>query len=123
MTFRLMALVMTCAGCVLGLRFIFAGSSVLREWGIESTAGSLVEARRIGAIYLSLALAFFTGRSAGPSDIRSAVCLVTGGAVALLASLGLFEFWAGRVTAGIIRSVAAEAVLAAAFVWVWWSGR
>ncbi len=118
-----MALVMTCAGCVLGLRFIFTGSSVLREWGIESTAGSLVVARRIGVIYLSLALAFFLGKSAGPSDIRSAVCLATGGAVALLASLGLLEFWAGRVTAGIIRSVAAEAVLAAAFVWVWWSGR
>ena len=37
-----MASIMTCAGCPLGLRFIFAGGSVLKEWGIEATAGSLV---------------------------------------------------------------------------------
>ena len=114
---------MTCAGCLLGLRFIFAGGSVLKEWGIEATDGSLVVSRRIGAIYLGLALMFFLGRAAAPSDLRSAVCLVTGGAIALLACLGLFEFRAGRVSAGIFRSVVVEAVLAAGFVWVWWCGR
>jgi hypothetical protein len=51
------------------------------------------------------------------------VCLVTGGAIALLACLGLFEFLARRVSAGVFRSVVAEAVLAAGFVWVWWGGR
>jgi hypothetical protein len=123
MTFRVMALVMTCAGCLLGLRFIFAGSSVLKEWGIEATAGSLVVSRRIGAIYLGLALMFFLGRAAAPSDLRSAACLVTGGAIALLACFGLFEFRAGRVRAGILGSVVGEAVLAAGFVWVWWGER
>ena len=92
MTFQVMAIIVTCAGCVLGLRFIFAGGSVLREWGIEATAGSLILFRRIGAIYLGLALMFFLGRAAAPSDLRSAVCLVMGGAIALLACLGLFEF-------------------------------
>jgi hypothetical protein len=123
MTFKIMAFVMTFAGCLLGLRFIFAGGSVLHEWGIEATAGSLVVARRIGAIYLGLALIFFLARAAAPSDLRSAVCLVTGGAIAVLAGLGLFEFLAGRVGAGIFRSVLGEAVLAAGFVWVWWRGR
>lgn len=123
MTFRVIALIMTCAGCFLGLRFIFAGSSVLNEWGIEATAGSLVVSRRIGAIYLGLALMFFLGRAAAPSDLRSAACLVTGGAIALLACLGLFEFRAGRVSPGILRSVVGEAVLAAGLVWVWWGGR
>jgi hypothetical protein len=123
MTFKIMAFVMTLAGCLLGLRFIFAPGSVLHEWGFEATAGSLVVSRRIGAIYLGLALMFFLGRAAPPSDIRSAVCLVTGGALALLAGLGLFEFLAGRVSAGIFRSVVAEAVLAAGFIWVWWRGR
>jgi hypothetical protein len=37
------------AGCVLGLRFIFAGASVLKEWGIEATDGPLVICRRLGA--------------------------------------------------------------------------
>ncbi|KYF86242.1 hypothetical protein BE17_14035 [Sorangium cellulosum] len=123
MTFKVMAFVMTFAGCLLGLRFLFAGGSVLQEWGIEVTAGSLIVARRIGAIYLGVALMFFLGRAAAPSELRSAVCLVTGGASALLACLGFFEFMSQRVSAGIFRSVVAEAVLAAGFVWVWWSGR
>ena len=55
--------------------------------------------------------------------MRSAVCLVAGGAIALLACLGLFEFLARRVSAGVFRSVVAEAALAAGFVWVWWGGR
>ena len=123
MTFQIMALIMTCAGCLLGLRFIFAGGSVLKEWGVEATAGSLILFRRIGAIYLALALMFFLGRAVAPSDMRSAVCLVMGGAIALLSGLGLFEFLARRVSAGVFRSVVGEAVLAAGFVWVWWVGR
>jgi hypothetical protein len=123
MTFKIMAFVMTFSGCLLGLRFIFAPGSVLHEWGIEANPGSLVISRRIGAIYLGLALMFLLGRAAAPSDIRSAVCLVTGGAIALLAGLGLFEFLAGRVGAGIFRSVVGEAVLAGGFFWVWWHGR
>jgi hypothetical protein len=123
MTFQIMAQIMTCAGCLLGLRFIFAGGSVLKEWGVEATAGSLILFRRIGAMYLALALMFFLGRAAAPSDLRSAVCLVMGGAIALLAGLGLFEYLARRVGAGVFRSVVGEAVLAAGFVWVWWGGQ
>jgi hypothetical protein len=123
MTFKLMAYVMTFGGSVLGLRFVLAGASVLREWGIEATDGPLVTCRRIGALYLGLALMFFLGRTAAPSDLRSAVCLGVGGAIALLACLGLFEFSAGRVTAGIIVPAIVEAVIAAGFVWAWWGGR
>jgi len=123
MTFQLMALIMTGAACLLGIRFILAGGSVLKEWGLEVTAGSLIVCRRIGAIYLGIALMFFLGRDAGPSDLRSAVCLVTAGMTAALSGLGLFEFLSRRVRAGIFASVAAEAVVAAGFVWVWWGGR
>ena len=123
MTFQMMALVMTCAGCLLGGRFIFAGGSVLKEWGIEPTPGAIIVFRRIGAIYLGLALMFFLGRAADPSDLRSAVCLVMGGAIALLAGLGLFEYLARRLGAGVFRSVVGEAVLAAGFVWVWCGGQ
>jgi hypothetical protein len=123
MTFQILALVMTVASGLLGLRFIFAGGSVLKEWGLEQTVGSIVLFRRIGLIYLSLGLMFFLGQSAAPSDIRSAVCLVMAGAIALVAALGVREFLSRNVSAGIFRSVAAEAVLALAFSWVWWSGR
>jgi len=122
MTFQIMAYIMTGAACLLGLRFIFAAGGVLEEWGIEGTAGALIMFRRLGVIYLGLALMFFLGRNATPSDFRSAVCLVVGGAVALLACLGLSDFLAGRAKAGIFRSIAGEAALAAAFGWVWWGG-
>jgi hypothetical protein len=123
MTFQIMALVMTCAGSLLGVRFLFAGASVLKEWNLEATTGSLVVFRRMGAIYLGLALMFFLGRAAAPSDLRSAVCLVTGGGIALLACLGLFDFLTRRVGGGVFRSVIGEAALAAGFVWVCWGGQ
>ena len=119
----MIAILTAVAGCLLGLRFIFAGGSVLKEWGVEQTAGALGLFRRIGAIYLGLALMFFLGRAADPSELRSAVCLVSSGAIALLACLGLFEFLTRRAGAGIFRSIVAEAALAAGFVWVWWGGR
>lgn len=123
MSFRLMAYVMTIGGSVLGLRFIFAGASILKEWGIAVADGPLVICRRLGAIYLGLALLFFLGRAAGPSDLRSAVCVGIGGASTLLAGLGLFELSAGRISAGIIIPSIVEIVLAAGFVWAWWSER
>jgi len=123
MTFKLMAYVTTIAGSALGLRFIFFGASVLKEWGIEPTDGALVMCRRYGALYLGLVVVFFLGRNAAPSDLRSAMCLGIGGAIALLAGLGLWERSAGRVTSGIIVPAIVEVVLAAGFVWAWWSGR
>jgi hypothetical protein len=123
MTFKIMAYAMTLGGSVLGIRFIFAGASLLKEWGLEVTDGPLVICRRLGAVYLGLALMFFLGRTAAPSDLRSAVCLGVGGASALLAGLGLFELWAGRVTSGIVVPAIVEIVLAAGFVWAWWGGR
>jgi hypothetical protein len=123
MTFKIMAYVMTVAGSALGFRFIFAGGSVLREWNIAVADGPLVICRRLGAIYLGLALMFFLGRTAGPSDLRSAVCLGMAGAIALLAGLGLYELAAGRVGSGIIAPAIVEASLAAAFAWAWWADR
>ncbi|MCM5552925.1 hypothetical protein [Pleomorphomonas sp. NRK KF1] len=122
MTFQIMAYVTTVAACLLGLRFIFAGGGVLKEWGVDVTAGGLMLFRRLGVIYLGLALMFFLGRNASPSDFRSAVCLVMAGAVAVLAALGLFEYLARRAGVGIFRSVVGEAVLSVAFVWLWWAG-
>lgn len=121
--FKIMAYVTAVAGAILGLRFIFGGGSVLSQWGIEPTEGALMICRRLGALYLGLALLFFLGRAAPPSELRSAVCLGIGGAVALLAALGLYERIAGRANASILVSVVVEAVLAAGFVAAWLSER
>lgn len=123
MTFKIMSYVMTIGGSLLGVRFIFAGASLLKEWGIEVADGPLVVCRRLGAIYLGLALMFFMGRAAPPSDLRSAVCLGVGSASLLLAGLGLFELHAGRVSSGIVVPAIVEIVLAGGFFWASWSGR
>lgn len=123
MTFKIIAWVMTVAGTILGLRFIFAGASILKEWGIESADGALVVCRRLGAIYLGLALAFLLGRGAAPSQLRTGLCVGIGGASALLACLGVFELVAGRAQHRILVSVVVEGLLAAAFAWVAGSGK
>ena len=123
MTFKIMAHVMAIGGCILGLRFMFLGGSVLREWGIEAADGPLIICRRLGALYLALAVVFFLGRNTPASDLRSALCLGIGGASALLAGLGLLELYARRVTTGIVVSAIVELVLAAGFGWAWWAGR
>lgn len=117
-----MAYVMSIGGTVLGLRFLFAGASVLTEWGMTVSDGPLVMGRRLGVLYLGLALLFFLGRAAPPSDLRSAVCLGVGSASAMLAGLGLFERWAGRAQSGIIVPAIVEIALAAGFAWVWAKG-
>ena len=122
MSFEILALVMTLACVVLGARFIFFGGGLLKEWGLEQSTGALILFRRMGLMYLGLAVMFFLGRTAGPSDIRSAACLILGGTAILLAGLGVYEFMARRVSAGILRSAVAEAVLGVAFIWVWWAG-
>ena len=122
MTFEILALVMTAACIVLGVRFFLFGGGVLKEWGLEITPGALILFRRMGLMYVGLAVMFFLGRTAGPSDIRSAACLILGGTAILLAGLGLYEFLARRASAGIFRSAVAEAVLGAAFIWVWLAG-
>lgn len=122
MTFKVMAYVMSIGGFILGLRFLFAGASLLKQWGIEVTDGPLVVCRRLGAIYLGIAVLFFLGRSAGPSELRSAVCLGMGGTSALLAGLGLFELSARRVSSGIVVPAVVEVVIAVGFVWAWCAG-
>ena len=79
--------------------------------------------RRIGALYLGLALMFLLGRTAAPSDLRSAVCLGMSVASALLAGLGLYERRAGRVSSGIVVPAIVEVIFAAGFGWAWWEGR
>lgn len=109
------------AALVLGVRFIALGGGVAREWGLEPSDGVRVFARRIGALYIGLAILFFLGRDAEPSALRSAVCLGIGAASALLAALGLWDLAAKRVTARIVVPVVMELALAAGFASAWWS--
>lgn len=76
----------------------------------------LLVGRRLGAVYLGIAIMLFLARSTPPSDLRSTVSTAMLVALALLALLGLIEFKAKRAGIAILVSVVLEVLLAASFV-------
>ena len=90
MSFFIAAVATSIAGLVLGLGWLVAGTLVLKRWGVEASNESLLVGRRLGAVYLAIALLLFLSRSAPASDLRSAISIGMVAALTLLAALGLF---------------------------------
>jgi Ca2+/Na+ antiporter len=122
MNFTVAAVATSIAGLILGLGWLFAGSLLLKRWGLEANALGLLVGRRLGAAYLGIAIMLFLGRSAPPSEFRSSVSIAMLVALVLLALLGLIELKAKRVGRGILVSVAVELLLAAGFAMVLLTG-
>jgi len=116
MRFRTVAVVTAAVTLLLAVGYLLAGALVVGRWQIEPTASVLLLGRRMGALYLGLSVIFFLARNAPASPVRRALC--TGAVVtcALLACLGLYEYLADRVSAGILASVAIEALLVLAYI-------
>jgi Ca2+/Na+ antiporter len=115
MSFTVTAVATSIAGLVLGLGWLFAGSLLLKRWGLEANSLGLLVGRRLGAVYFGIAIMLFLGRAAPPSAFRSDVCIAMLVALLLLALLGLIEFSAKRAGKGILISVVLELLLAAGF--------
>ena len=115
MDFTIAAVATSIAGLLLGLGWLFAGSLMLKRWGLESTPLALLVGRRLGAAYFGIAIMLFLGRSAPPSEIRSAVSVAMIVVLSVLAVLGLVEFKARQAGRGILVSVVVEVLLAAGF--------
>ncbi len=118
MSFKTVATITAIVGFALGAAYLFFGSLVVGRWQIEPTDGILLLARRIGALYLGLAVMYFLARSAPVSVARTALSAGTAVALSILALLGIFEFAAGRVGPGIFVSAGLELLIALAFVGV-----
>lgn len=117
-TFSIAAVATAVASLILGLGWLFAGNLVLKRWGLEANTLGLLVGRRLGATYLGIALLLYLGRSAPPSDLRSAISIAMLVALTLLAALGLFELTAKRAGKGILVSVVIEILLACGFALV-----
>ncbi|MBX9611996.1 MAG: hypothetical protein K2X51_10295 [Burkholderiales bacterium] len=115
MTFNLIATATAIAGLLLGIGWFVAGGPMLQRWGIAPNPAALLVGRRLGAVYLGIAVMLFFGRAAPPSALRTLVCVALLVALSLLALLGLFELKAGRARRGILVAVVLEALLAAGF--------
>jgi hypothetical protein len=118
MTFKTVATVTSILLFMLGAGYLFAGGVVVGRWNITATDEVLLLARRIGAVYLGLSVLFFMARTAPVSDARTAISAGATVVLLLLVTLGIYEFVAGRVGAGIFASAGVELVLAIGFIWV-----
>lgn len=118
MSFTLVATVASIASAMLGVGWVFAGTLLFKRWGIKARPEGLLVGRRLGTVYLGIAIILFLGRSAPPSDLRAALCVGMLFGMVVLAVLGVIEFRAGRANGAILASSALEVLFAAGFAWV-----
>ena len=115
MTFHTLALVTSIAALLLGAGWLAAGRFMLQRWRIEPSVGALLVGRRIGVIYLGVALLFFLARSIESPELITIVSTFAALANALLAGLGVYEYRARRAGPAILVSVAFELALVVGF--------
>jgi hypothetical protein len=118
MTFHTLALVTSIAALLLGAGWLAAGRLMLQRWRIEPSVGALLVGRRIGVIYLGVALLFFLVRSTESPELITIVSTFAALANALLAGLGVYEYRARRAGPAILVSVAFELALVVGFGWL-----
>jgi hypothetical protein len=123
MSFKTIAVITAVIGLVLGAAYLFLGELVVGRWQVEPTESVLLLGRRIGVLYLGLALMFFLARSAPVSVARTALSAGFASALMILALLGIYELTAGHVGPGILVSAAIEFVLALAYIRVLFAER
>lgn len=116
MSFRTIAVITAIVALALGVGFLFFGTLVVGRWQIQPTDSVLLLGRRIGCLYLGLALMYFLGRSAPPSVARTALSAGTAAALSLLALFGVYELTAGHAGPGILASIAIESLIAFGYV-------
>jgi hypothetical protein len=114
-TFHTLALVTSIAALLLGAGWLAAGRFMLQRWRIEPSLGALLVGRRIGVIYLGVALLFFLVRSIESPELITIVSTFAALANALLAGLGVYEYRARRAGPAILVSVAFELALVVGF--------
>jgi hypothetical protein len=116
MSFKTIAVITAVIGLVLGAAYLFLGELVVGRWQIEPTESVLLLGRRIGVLYLGMALMFFLARSAPVSVARTALSAGFASALMILALLGIYELTAGHVGPGIVVSAAIEFLLSLAYI-------
>lgn len=116
MSFKATAILTALVTLVLGVGYILAGQVLVARWDIEPTEGVLLLGRRMGAIYLGLAVIFWLARSVTPSPARSALAAGAVMTCSGLALLGVYDWLAGHAASPILVSSALEGFLAIAFL-------
>ena len=111
MSFHTLAIVTCIAALLLATGWLFAGRLRPKRWRIEPCVAALLVGRRIGAVYLGVALLCFLVRSTTSAELITSVSLFAVLVNALLAGLGVYEYRARRAGPAILVSVAVELLL------------
>jgi hypothetical protein len=115
MSFYALSIVTCIAALLLATGWLFAGKLMLKRWRMEPSVGTLLVGRRIGAVYLGVALLCFLVRSTTSLELITSFSLFAVLTNALLAGLGLYEYRARRAGPAILVSVAVELLLLLGF--------
>jgi hypothetical protein len=115
MSFHTLSIVTCIAALLLATGWLFAGRLMLQRWRIEPTTGALLVGRRIGAVYLGVALLCYLVRSSTSPELITNISLFAVLVNALLAGLGLYEYRARLAGPAILVSVALELLLLLGF--------
>ena len=75
MSFHALALVTSIAALLLATGWLFAGRLMLKRWRIEPSVGALLVGRRIGAVYLGVALLCFLVRSTTSMELITSISM------------------------------------------------
>jgi hypothetical protein len=118
MSFHALSIVTCIAALLLATGWLTAGRLMLRRWRIDPSVGALLVGRRIGAVYLGVALLCFLVRSTTSPELITSVSLFAVLTNALLGGLGLYEYRARRAGPAIVVSVAVEVFLLLGFGWL-----
>ncbi|MBG3852501.1 hypothetical protein ABQZ69_18390 [Xanthomonas sp. WHRI 8391] len=117
--FRFLATLSALLLFALGAAWLLAPATMLANWGVafDSNALGLV-GRRAAPLYAAIGVMLVLVRNAPPSPGRRAVIAGFVTACLLLAVLGVAEWGAGHVNAGIFSAVAIEVGFPLAFLLV-----
>jgi peptidoglycan/LPS O-acetylase OafA/YrhL len=101
---------------VLALVWLVAPQLLLSDWGLDLNATAALIGRRGAALYAGFGVMLLAARNAAASPARSAILKGLATTCALLAALGLYELWQGRVGNPILAAVAIEVIFALVFL-------
>lgn len=123
MSFKTLAVITAVVTFALAVGYLFAGALLVGRWGIEATESVLLLGRRMGALYLGLAVIFYLARSVPASAARTALCAGAAVTTSLLAVLGIYERSVGHAGPAILASVALELLLAVGYIGIFFAER
>ena len=120
MDFKTLTTVSAVLLALLGSGWLFKGTMMMTRWRLEPNTAALLIGRRLGTVYLGLAVLIGAVRGIPAGDAQWALCLGAAAFLSLLALIGVYEFVNKRVGPAIWASILVEVLLAFGYLALMW---